>query len=209
MTRIRVLVVEDHFLARLAVTTLVDGEADMQVVGAAESGWQAVKLFEELEPDVVLMDLKLPEMDGVAATGAICRAHPAARILVLSHYEREEEIARVLDAGARGFLKKDVEGARLLDAIRRVARGERCVPPEIDRQLDDRDPRSGPTRRQREILGLIYKGQSNAEIARGLGISEGTVRIHVSNLLFKLGVKRRTEAVAVALKKGLLNEESD
>ena len=203
---IRVLVVEDHFLARLAVTTLIGGEGDMQVVGTAETGWQAVRLYEELKPDVVVMDMKMPEMDGVAATAAICRAAPHACVLALSHYEKEEEIARILDAGARGYLKKDVEGGRLLDAIRRVARGEQYLPPEIARQIEDRDPRGGPTRRQQEILRLIAQGMSNAEIAQALEISEGTVRIHVSNLLFKLGVKRRTEAVAVALKRGLLEE---
>ncbi len=205
--KIRVLIVEDHFLARLAVSTLVSGEADLEVVGTAETGWQGVRLAEELKPDVVLMDLKLPELDGVAATAAICRANPEARVLVLSHYEREEEIAHALEAGALGYLKKDADGGQVLDAIRRVASGERYLPSAVARNLENRDPSGGPTRRQREILRLISQGKSNAEIARDLSIREGTVRIHVSNLLFKLGVKRRTEAVAVALKKGFLDEE--
>ncbi len=205
--KLRVLVVEDHFIARLGISTLVDGEPDMEVVGQAESGRLGVQLYRERAPDVVLMDLRLPELDGAAATAAICREDPRARVLVLSHYEREEDVARALDAGARGYVKKETDGAALLDAIRRVARGERHLPPAIAARLEDRAPRAGLSRRELDILRGVFRGQSNAEIARALDISEGTVRIHVSNVLLKLGVKRRTEAIAVALKKGLLEPE--
>lgn len=204
---IRVLVVEDHFLARLAVTTLVGDASDMTVVAVAETGKQAIELVAAHAPDVVLMDLRLPELDGVGATAAICAAHPGARVLVLSNYESDEEIAGALAAGARGFLRKDVSGPELLDAIRRVAQGLRYLPANVANKLAERQGQAALTTREVEVLEHVFKGGSNRDIARALDITEGTVRIHVSNILLKLGVKRRTEAVAVALKRGILRAE--
>lgn len=202
---LRILVAEDHFLARLAVTTVLEGELGMTVVGHAETGWQAVDLYRKLRPHVVVMDLRMPEMDGVAATAFICREDPAAKVLVLSQYENEEDVKAAVAAGALGYVKKDVAGATLVEAIRVVARGQKHLPAvatdvtiEASNQL---------TRREIEILQLVFEGRKNAEIAVALAISEGTVRIHVSNVLSKLAVKRRTEAVAIALKRGLLRAD--
>lgn len=202
---LRILVVEDHFLARLAVTTLLEGQAGMQVVGHAETGWQAVDLYRKLRPDVVVMDLRMPEMDGAGATAFICREDPAARVLILSQYENEEDVKAAVAAGALGYLKKDVDGATLVEAIRAVAHGRKHLPAvaaEVSAEASNQ-----LTRREVEVLQLVFEGRKNAEIGETLSISEGTVRIHVSNILSKLGVKRRTEAVAIALKRGLLRAE--
>ncbi len=204
---IKILTVEDHFLARLALTTLIEDQADMSVVATAESGREALELYDKYTPDLVLMDLRLPEMDGVEATREICRKHPQARVLVVSNYESEEDVNRAVQAGALGYLKKDVTGDVLLDAIRKVAGGHRHSTADPVAQAADRSSRAGLTPREIEVLDLIFKGRSNREIADRLSIGEGTVRIHVSNVLLKLGVKRRTEAVAVALRKGLLRAE--
>lgn len=204
---IKILTVEDHFLARLALSTLIEDQPDMKVVGTAESGRQALELYDRVKPDLVLMDLRLPEMDGVEATRQICHKDPRARILVVSNYESEEDVNRAVEAGALGYLKKDVSGDVLLEAIRRVAAGDRYFTQEPKERAGDRSSRSALTPREIEVLDLIFKGRSNREIADMLSIGEGTVRIHVSNVLLKLGVKRRTEAVAVALRKGLLRAE--
>jgi two-component system NarL family response regulator len=202
---LRVLLAEDHFLPRFAVRSLLEREPDLQVVAEAETGWQAVALWKEHRPDVVLMDLRLPELDGHAAIAAIRRDDPAARILVLSNYEREEDVKRAMAAGAAGYLRKDVDGARLLEALRRVAGGGRYLPETASQLLAETETRLSA--REREILTLVCQARTNAEVGRALGISEGTVRIHMTNIMVKLGVKRRTEAITVALKKGLVRAE--
>lgn len=203
-SRLRILSVEDHFLTRLAISTLITDQPDMQLVAQAETGVEAVRLYDVHRPDLVLMDLRLPELDGIEATRRICTAHTGARILILSHHEGDEDVARALAAGARGYAKKDASGPSLLEAIRAVGAGRRHVPAALAEKAADRNPRAALTPRELEILRLVFEGLANKEIATRLGIGEGTVRIHVSNLLLKLGVRRRTEAIAVALKKGLL-----
>jgi two-component system NarL family response regulator len=198
-----VLVVEDHELPRYAVTGLLEDSGRMKVVAHAESGWQAVGLYRRHRPDVVIMDLRLPEMDGVSATAAICADDPAARVLVLSQYEGDEDIKRALAAGARGYLKKDVDGATLLEAVAAVARGDRYVARRIEDQIKENEARSELTKRELDVLRLICEGLSNQQIAETIGIAVGTTRIHVSNVLNKLGVSRRTEVVTVAIKRGL------
>jgi two-component system NarL family response regulator len=204
---IRILVVEDHYLAALALSTVISDEPELELVARAETGWEAVSLFTKHKPDLVIMDLRLPDLDGVAATAAILRADPKARVLVLSNSETEEDVRRALAAGAAGYLKKDVQGKILLDAIRGVASGRSYVPSEVAARLEEGDDRSRLTRRELGILQLVAQGRSNDQLAAELGISEGTVRVHMSNILLKLGVKRRTEAVAVALKRGLVRIE--
>jgi len=203
---IRILTVEDHFLARLALSTLIGDQQDMEIVGTAESGREALTQYGKLKPDVVLMDLRLPEMDGVEATAAICGEDPKARILVVSNYESEEDVGRAISAGALGYVKKDVSGDVLIAAIRQIHEGQRYFPQKMV-PVDDRPARSALTPRELDVLDHVFRGLSNREIADLLSIGEGTVRIHVSNILLKLGVKRRTEAVAVALKRGLLRAE--
>lgn len=202
--RLRVLVAEDHFLARLALTTLIGDEPDLELVGRAETGWQAVALFAKLRPDVTVMDLRMPELDGVAATAALRREHAGARVLVLSNSDAPEDVRRALAAGAAGYLRKDVDGKTLVDAIRRVAAGQSYVPPDLAQRLEEHDDAGQLTRRELDILRLVARGLSNQQLADELGISEGTVRVHMSNIMLKLGVKRRTEAVAVALRRGLV-----
>jgi two-component system NarL family response regulator len=205
--RSRIVVVEDHFLARLAVTHLIENEPDMEIVGRAETGWQALATYRRTRPDLVLMDLRLPEMDGVSATEQIRREDPEARVLILSHYDSEEDVRRAVQVGARGYVKKDVDGATLLEAIRTVARGGRYIPASLAEKLAEQAPSSTLTRRELEVLQLVCTGKSNPEIAALLAVTEGTVRIHVSNILTKMGVKRRGEAVALALKRGLVRTE--
>lgn len=203
--RVRVLVVEDHFLARLAITNLIEGEADLEVVARAETGWQAVEAYRRMRPDLVLMDLRLPEMDGVRATEAIRREDAGARILVLSHYDTEEDVRQAVAMGALGFLGKDVDGETLLQAMRLVARGARYLPAELEKKLEDHGPPL--SRREHEVLKLLADGLTNPQIAAELDITEGTARIHVSNVLAKLGASRRGEAVALAHKRGLLRSD--
>lgn len=207
MASIRILVVEDHFLARFALTKFLEERSDMVVVAVAETGKQAVQLYKQHLPDVVLMDLRMPEMDGVTAIKSIRAIRPGAHILVVSYYETIDDVRQALDAGARGFIKKDAESERLLDAIRRVALGLTYVPEEMAHTLAQLLPESVLRPREREVLQLLFAGLSNQEIADSLGISEGTVRIHVSNVFHKLGVSRRTEAISAALKRGLIRTE--
>ncbi len=201
---IRVLIVEDHYLARVAVASVIGSQDDMVVVGEAENGPHAVREYERLLPDLVLMDLRLPGLDGVGATAAICSAHKNAKVLLLSHYETVEDVRKALQAGAKGYLKKDVHGDELVRAIRLVYQGHRYVPVDAHAEGTNATPL---TRRELQILEHAFAGKGNQDIALALGISEGTVRIHMSNVLHKLGVRRRAEAVAVALKRGLLRND--
>lgn len=205
--KLRVLVVEDHYLSQLAITTLLERQPDLQVVGCVETGRQAVEAFRTERPDLVVMDLRLPELDGAQATARIVREHPGARILVLSHYENQEDVTSALEAGARGYVKKDADAATLLEAIRSVAQGHKHIPPSVADWLGSGEAKARLTRRELEILQHIFRGQKNEEIAAGLGVSEGTIRIHITSIFGKLGVRRRTEAVAMALKKGMLRSD--
>ena len=207
MAAIRILIVEDHFLARFALTKFLEERSDMTVVAVAETGRQAVQLFEQHLPDVVLMDLRMPEMDGVAAIRSIRASRPGARILVVSYYETIDDVRQALDAGARGFIKKDADSERLLEAIRRVALGLTHIPAEMAHSLAQLSPEDALRPREREVLQHMFAGRSNQQIADELGISEGTVRIHVSNVFHKLGVSRRTEAISAGLKRGLIRSE--
>lgn len=207
MVPIRILVVEDHFLARFALTRFLDELSDMTVVAVAETGAQAVELFEQHLPDVVLMDLRMPVMDGVTAIKTIRADRPGAHILVVSYYETTDGVRQALDAGARGFIKKDAGSDNLLHAIRRVASGLTYVSAEMARTLAQLNPDNVLRPREREALQHLFKGLTNQEIADALGISEGTVRIHVSNVFHKLGVSRRTEAISAGLKRGLISIE--
>ena len=203
-TPIKVLVVDDHFVVRMGVSTLVNSQDDMTVVGEAANGKQGVELFRATRPDVTLMDLRMPEMNGVDAIIAIRKEFPDARIMVLSTYDGDEDIYRAFQAGARAYLLKDMHHDELVRAIRAVHQGQRFVPPAIATRLAERMPRSDLTARELEVLRLIVKGMSNKEIASALQITEGTVKIHVNNLLSKLGVSDRTKAATTALQRGIV-----
>ena len=201
---LRILVVEDHFLARFALVKFLGEATDMEVVAVAETGQQALELYRTHSPDMVVMDLRMPEMDGVTAIKAIRAVRPDARILVVSHYETTEDVGRALQAGARGFIRKDASGQMMLEAIRKVGLGLTYMPADLAISLAEVNREEDLTAREREVLEHMFAGQINKQIALALGITEGTVRIHVSNILHKLGVSRRTEAVTLALKRGLL-----
>ena len=205
--QIRIMVVDDHFVVRMGLTTLINTQTDMTVVGEATNGKQAVELFRAERPDVTLMDLRMPEMNGVEAITAIRNEYPDCRIIVLTTYDGDEDIYRAFQAGARAYLLKDMHRDELLEAIRSVYRGQRFIPPAVASSLADRMPRSELTTRELEVLKLIVKGMSNKEIASALEITEGTVKVHVNNVLGKLGVSDRTKAATTAIQRGIVHLE--
>jgi len=206
--KIRILVADDHAVVRMGLVSLIHSEPDLEVVGEAEDGRQALEMFRRLRPDILLADLRMPEMDGVAMTQAICRELPTARVIILSSYEGDEEIYRALEAGARGYLlKKDSLGDDMLKAIRSVNGGQHYIPPAVAATLAERMHRSELTPRELDVLKAIAEGMSNKRVADRLAIAEGTVKIHVTNILSKLGVADRTEAVTAAIRRGILRLE--
>jgi two-component system, NarL family, response regulator len=201
----RILVADDHAVVRMGLVAMIHSEPDMQVVGEAEDGRQAVELFQRLRPDILLLDLRMPGLDGVEVTQKICREAPLARVIILTTYDGEEEIYRALQAGARGYLlKKDTLGEDMLNAIRSVHAGQHFIPPAVAAVLAGRLHRSELTGREMEVLTALGRGLSNKQIAEKLGIAGGTVKIHVTSILGKLGVTDRTEAVTSALRRGIL-----
>jgi DNA-binding NarL/FixJ family response regulator len=202
---IRILIADDHFVVRMGLSTLINTQDDMSVVAEAANGKQAVEMFRAHRPDVTLMDLRMPEMNGVESIIAIRAQEPDARIIVLTTYDGDEDIYRAFHAGARAYLLKDTHHDDLLGALRAVHQGQRFIPPAIANRLAERIPRSELTTRELEVLKLIVKGMSNREIAATLFITEGTVKIHVNNLLGKLGVSDRTKAATTALQRGIVH----
>jgi two-component system NarL family response regulator len=203
---IRVLLAEDHEVVRDGLAAIIDYQADMTVVGHACNGEEAVERFAELQPDITLMDLRMPGMGGAPAIEAIRKKFGDARIIVLTTYDGDENIYRALKAGARGYLLKDSGKDDLLSAIRAVHEGRSYVPPEIATRLVTRTQAGAPlTTREIEVLQLMAEGKSNKEIGAALFISEGTVKTHVNSIHEKLSVSDRTEAVIVALKRGIID----
>lgn len=198
------LLIDDHFVVRSGIVASLELEDDMKVVGQADRGEGVGALFAKLKPQVVLMDLQLPGISGIETTAALLREHPAARVLIFSTFARDEEIQAALKAGALGYLQKSSSRDDLLHAIRGVARGERSLPPDIAQRLKDRLAEPEITPREREILTLITRGNANKEIAANLGISEDTVKQHVSRILVKLKVNDRAQATAEAIRRGLV-----
>lgn len=203
--RIRVLAADDHPLVRAGLAAVVAAEPDMEFVGEAASGREAVELYRAHRPDVMLMDLRMPGMDGLSATRAILAEFPAARIVVLTTYDGDADIHRALEAGARGYLLKDMLRTEVLHTIRAVHRGSRVIPPEVAARLAEHVPRVELTAREVEVLELVAKGLSNKEVARVLGRTEETVKVHLKHVFEKLGVEDRTEAVTTALQRGILH----
>ncbi|HEY9728551.1 MAG TPA: response regulator transcription factor [Chroococcales cyanobacterium] len=202
---IRVLVADDHPVVAQGLVALVECEADITVVGQASDGCQAVELFRQHQPDVTLMDLRMPQMDGVAAITAICTEFDNARIIVVTTYDSDEDIYRGLRAGAKGYLLKDAEPDELLVAIRTVHRGRKYIPPDIGAKLAQRMSNPQLSDRELEVLRLMVAGKSTQEISAALSIAESTVKFHVNNVLSKLGVSDRTQAIIAALKRGIVS----
>jgi two-component system NarL family response regulator len=203
--RIRVLVADDHPVVRAGLVAVLSQEPDLVVVAQAENGARAVALFQEHRPDVVLMDLRMPLMDGVEATRRIAEEFPAAHILALTTYEGDADIRRALDAGARGYLLKDMLLSDVITAVRKVQRGERVIPIAVAARLAEYPESTDLTEREIEDLQLVASGLSNKETARAIGRTDETVKIHLKNIFTKLGVADRTEAVTVALARGLIH----
>jgi len=202
---IRILCVDDHPLLRTGLMATIQTQPDMRVIDEAGDGKEAVELFRRHRPDITLMDLRLPVMNGLEATQAICKEFPDARIIALTTYEGDEDVYRALRAGARAYLLKDLLRKELIDAIRTVHSGKRFLSPAAASRLAGRMTEAELTAREQEILEHIVKGLSNKEIASALAIAEGTVRIHVSNLLSKLGVHDRTQAAVAAIQRGIVH----
>ncbi|WP_284351402.1 response regulator [Roseisolibacter agri] len=202
---IRVMTVDDHPIVRAGIRALIENEADMTVVAEGGDGAEAVALFEAHRPDVVLMDLRLPRLDGVGATRAIVAAHPAARIVALTSYDGDADIYRALDAGACGYLIKDMLGTEVVGAVRSAATGKRVIPTEVANRLAEFVPRVDLTAREIEVLRLAAKGLRNRAIAQRIGRTEATVKVHLRNVMAKLGVDDRTEAVMIALQRGVIH----
>lgn len=201
---IRVQIVDDHFATRLGLATPIHSEPDMTVVAEASTGARALELYREQQPDVVIMDYKLPDQSGVETLEAIRAEFPGVRALMLTIFDGEEDIYRAVTAGARGYLTKSAECEEVLRAIREVAAGRSFFPADIAAKLQAREKRKPLTPREIEILRLLAKGHSTKEIVDLLGVSMGTVRLHISVLLEKLEAFDRTRAVAVAIERGIV-----
>jgi len=204
MTPLKVMVVDDHYLVRMGLASIIAIEPDMVVCAEASSGEQAQALFRTHRPDVTLMDLRLPGMNGTAAIQAIRHEFADARFVMLSTYVCDEEVYGALQAGAMAYLVKSVQREELTIAIRKAAAGQRHIPAEVAARLADRVAGSQLSAREIEVLRLLVTGRRNREIAGTLEITEGTVKLHVSSILEKLGADDRTEAVTVALQRGIV-----
>ncbi|MEI2582509.1 response regulator transcription factor [Scytonema sp. PRP1] len=203
-TTIRLLIVDDHSIVRQGLATIINRDPGMTVIAQAEDGQQAIERFREYQPDVTLMDLRMPQMKGVEAITAICAEFKSARIIVLTTYDGDEDIYGGLQAGAKGYLLKDARSNELLNAIRTVHCGQQYIPPSVGAKLVQRLSNPELSERELEVLRLMAQGMSNLDIAAALSIGESTVKSHVNRILNKLGVNDRTQAVIVAARRGIV-----
>ena len=202
---IRILTVDDHPLLRKGIAALVNAEPDLKLVAEASNGKEAIDAFRSHRPDVTLMDLQMPGVDGLEAIETIRREFPEARIIVLTTYSGDTQVLRALKAGARGYILKGHVHKELLDTIRAVHVGQKRIPPEIAAELADHATDDPLTGREIEVVRLIAAGNSNKQIADELSIGEATVKSHVTNILSKLGANDRAHAVTIGLKRGIIN----
>jgi two-component system, NarL family, response regulator len=205
MSPIRILIADDHPIVREGLHAVLSDQPDLEVVGQAPTGVEAVTLALAYRPDVILMDLRMPGLNGVEAIAAVRAQWAEAHVIVLTTYDGDEDIYRALQAGAQAYLLKDTPRAELLEAIRAVARGQKRLPPEVAARLMERMSAEALTDREVDVLRLLARGRSNKAIGGELGISEGTVKFHVNNILGKLGADDRTQAVTIALQRGIIH----
>ena len=203
--KIKVLIADDHAVVRAGLATLLGTEDDIEVVAQAKNGNEAISKALETHPDVVIMDLRMPETDGAEATVELQRRLPSAKVLVLTSFGEADGVAHALESGAAGAITKTAEDAELVSVVRRIASGGKYVSPEIKKLLHESPPVPKLTPRQQEILGYLVKGLTNRDIADVLGIREDTVEEHVNLLLEKIDATNRTEAVSIAMRKQLVN----
>jgi len=205
MPPIRILIVDDHPIMRIGITALIASSKEMEVVAQAANGEEALALHALHQPDITLMDLRLPGISGVETIRTIRCQSPKARFIVLTTYDGDEDIFQAMEAGAAGYLVKGMPQEMLVNAVKRVHAGGQYLPPPMSKVLASRMPDSSLSHREREVLGLLAKGKSNREIASDLGISEATVKCHVSVILMRLDASDRTQAVVIALQRGLIH----
>lgn len=203
-TSIRVLVVDDHPPMRIGLVGLISSQPGMDVVGEASDGEEAIEVYDDVRPDVVLMDLRMPGMGGVEAILAIRKKHPDARVIVLSTYDLDEDIHRAIQSGAKSYLLKDMSIEDIASTVRGVFAGETPLPRSVAERLTERSQREQLTERERDVLESLIKGRSNKEIASSLFISEDTVKSHLKTLFAKLRVHDRTGAAIEAIRHGIV-----
>jgi len=201
---VRILVVDDHFIVRMGLIALINTEPGLTVIGETDDGDQATVLFEQLKPDLVLMDLRMPRRSGTEATQHIRKMAPTARVLILSAFDGDADIHAVLEAGASGYVLKSATGEELIPAIRAVAAGKRWIPREVANRLKSRNAYEELTAREIDVLNELARGLANKEIAEVLKISEYTTKDHLKSILAKLRVADRTQAVTAALQRGII-----
>jgi len=200
-----ILCVDDHPLVRKGIAAILANEADMKLVAEAGSGSEAVDAFRKFRPDVTLMDLRMPGLDGIEATKEIRTIDPEAKIIALTSYDGDQEIYRALEAGVRGYILKESVHTEIVRAIRVVPSGTRLMPPEVAERLSEHFPQVALTPREIEVLQHVAKGFGNKEIGVRLGTAAGTVKMHLQNILSKLGASDRTHAVTLAIRRGIIH----
>ncbi|HEY3755636.1 MAG TPA: response regulator transcription factor [Opitutaceae bacterium] len=204
--KIRVMLVDDHLIVRMGMSFALNNQPDMQVVTQAQDGVEAIDAYRQNQPDVVILDLRMPKRNGIETIGVLRREFGSVTVLVLSNYDGGDEIAAAIKAGARGFVAKDTPLADLLHAIRSVAAGEEYIPPDVARRLAARIA-SQLSPREVEVLALVGQGMSNKEIGTKLFVTESTVKVHVANIFSKLQVADRTQAVLTGIKRSIIHLE--
>jgi DNA-binding NarL/FixJ family response regulator len=200
-----ILCVDDHPLVRKGIAAILANEKDMKLIAEAGSGAEAVEAFRQFHPDITLMDLRMPGMDGIEATKEIRKIDPDAKIIALTSYDGDQEIYRALEAGVRGYILKESVHTEIVRAIRVVQSGKRLMPPEVAERLSEHFPQVALTPREIEVLQHVAKGLGNKEIGVRLGTAAGTVKMHLQNILSKLGASDRTHAVTLAIRRGIIH----
>lgn len=202
--RLKILIADDHALVRMGLRASLEMEADLQVVAEAGTGEQALAQYRKHQPDVALIDLRMPGLDGIQTTAALCREFPQARVVVISTFQGGDDILRAMQAGAKTYLPKSVQREELIKAVRTIARGETYLPNAVAGRLAERLRRPDLTERELEVLRLVAAGNSNKDIAGRLSIEVGTVKLHVGKILEKLHARDRTEAATMAIQAGIV-----
>ena len=203
--KIRVLSIDDHPLVREGLAALINSQTDMCVVGQGSTGHEAIKLFRELQPDVALMDVRLPDMSGIDAMITILSASPQARVIMVTSSEGDVEMKRALEGGAKGYILKSMPPREALEAIRKVHTGKKAIPTEIATRLANHISDETLTAREIEVLQQVAEGNRNRDIADRLFISEGTVKVHIQHIMEKLGASDRTQAITIAVRRGIIH----